>query len=114
MANRTGKNSPSSFDEFAPTKAYGAQQKQADLKKAAPVAGNSQMFLGTPRRATEIALENVRKARAQAAQQPQGPDMEAPPTIAPAAAPDPYQTLWQAAAETPGASNLVKEYAAMA
>ena len=112
MPNPTGKNSPSSFDEFAPTTPYGGREKANALQKSAPVAGDGARALGSARRATEVALKAGQK-NMEARAQPQANEPAIPPEQAPPAAADPFQLIWAAAAAQPGASSLVKEYASM-
>lgn len=116
MPNPGGKNSPSSFDDFAPSAPYGMKKQQAALQKSAPVAGDGNVAIGTAQRATEIALKSAEektKARAAAAQAPTGQALAAqiPQEVHQQAAPDPYAAVWAEVAATPGASDLVRQYA---
>lgn len=103
MANTTGKNSPSSFNEFTPKPQYGTVKQRRTLERAAPLAGQGGL-LGTHRAAAEQAASQAPPAPAS----PRGP--VAAPQVP--SAPDPYRQVWIEAAQQPGASPLVKAYAA--
>lgn len=107
MANPSGKNSPSSFDEFSPTIPLGEKGKEAGEAKAAPIPGTGGLALGTPRRATEIALK---AAGERSRQTPPEQQAILPPAIQPQAQND-VATIWAEVAQMPGASDLVREYA---
>lgn len=107
MSNPSGKNSPSSFDEFSPTIPLGDKGKSAGLAKAVPIPGTGGLAIGTPRRATEIALKS-----AQERDQQTPPEQVAtlPPPVQ-AQPRDEVASIWAQVAQIPGASDLVKEYA---
>ena len=113
MPNPSGKNSPESFDEFAPTKAYGSQQRGNRLREQAPMAGQGESThaLQTARRAVETATKSASKQIADRAKEraQQGPEIPQPP--ARQATPESYAQIWDELASTPGASDLVKQYA---
>lgn len=111
MANPSGKNSPSNFDEFAPTTPYGEKEQEQSLAKSVPIPGSGGLAIGTPHRATEIALKAAGEQRGQAAPPAQEPVIPPPQ---PVQAQDDVATIWQQVAQDPGASDLVKQYAASA
>lgn len=109
MANPSGKNSPSSFDQFDATPGYGSKKREGDLARSVPIAGNGQEALGSAKRATEIATKSAAKqiAAREGAPAPE-PTIPEPYTNTVG---DPYAATWSQVAATPGASDLVKEYA---
>ena len=110
MANPKGTNT--SFEGFTDTPAYGSKKREGLLTKTAPVAGSAQtgVYLGTARRAADLAREQTPKPRAAPQPQQTGPLPEPQPT----AQPNPTAEVWAQVAAEPGASDLVKFYAAQA
>lgn len=120
MANPTGKNSPESFRGFAPNAAYGSKKKAAALTKSAPLAGQgaSAHAIGTPHRATELAISQAVKNKQALAPAPAAVPVAAQAPVVPPAVqvvqPDVTAQTWQAVAADPRASDLVRAYAASA
>lgn len=100
MPNPGGVNG---FQGFAPEPAYGEKIQQRALEQAAPTPSNPAM--SAPRRAQHAAQ---RKGGRMPPPQPPAPPQEAPsPQLV-------VSQTWQEIAAIPGASDLVKQYAAQA
>lgn len=123
MANPTGKNSPEQFGGFGTQAPYGSKKKAAQLQKSAPMAGQgaSGHALGTPRRATELAIAQAgrNKKTLEQARQPAAapaPKQQAPliPEAVQVVQPDVSAQTWAQVAADPQASELVRVYAQQA
>ena len=107
MANPSGKNSPVHFEGFVQNPpVYGAQQRNADLARSAPSAGQgaAASALNSPQRNQRRAAKGTAPAPL-----PQAPAaIVVPPQV-------PYQQVaaatWAQVAANPGASDLVKQLA---
>ena len=100
MPNPSGVNN---FNRFAPEPAYGQKIQQRQLEQAAPVPTNPAM--NAPRRAQKRAS------------QPSAPQGQPAPPQAPTGPPSQQfvaAQAWAQIASIPGASDLVKQYAARA
>lgn len=112
MGNTTGANSPTAYSPEATTP-YGGKKKAAALTRTAPVAGSQEtgVFLGTPRRAADLARQQQPAPQKPVQQPAQTGPLPEPPQGPP---PNPTADVWASIAASPGASELVREYAAQA
>src|SRR4051812_10219708 len=101
MPNPQGYNS---FNHFAPEPAYGQKTQQDTLQRSAPIPANPAM--NAPRRAQKRASTPTRGAPA-----PASPAVAPPAPVSPQLA---GAQAWAEIAALPGASDLVKFYAAKA
>lgn len=111
MGNRSGRNSVYEHD-VEPVVPYGEKSAAAALQKTAPVAGEqaSNEMLGTPARASAL---GKKQAEVQAAKPVEAAAEPVIPAAAVVQAPlSASEQAWQAIAAEPGASPLVKAYAA--
>jgi hypothetical protein len=118
MPNPTGRNQIMRSEP-----GYGDIKKQTQLQREAPMSGAPTPAVNAPRRAQRKAVR-----AAKTAQPPQPTVLERPDTFQPDTAPHVQELLgdtssapppdvvqfWQDAAQLPGASPLVQEYAARA